>query len=239
MQSVAPKSVLANISLERRNDGVGRESEHLSLLVEEIVAIHILQSVDTIAARSNTLDDEMTLAICARHTKHRLGGESAVGKVGIKTHEDALDRFEIVGSKHGACYFQGVDDIARREAISVVAHRVALVVVGNGIREVDGVGGVCLQRVEERDGDAFALRLDFRSLYLRWRHHDLFGRVVDLNKFVEIDVHLFGVDISSLLAWRSTNNPWRSFIIPSSVRVTHSCTRGYNKGNDNDCEYLK
>ena len=52
-----------------------RKSEFFAFLAEHIVAIHILQGIDAVRARSHTFYDEATTAVGTAYTQHRLGLE--------------------------------------------------------------------------------------------------------------------------------------------------------------------
>ena len=68
MQRVCPQSILTHVRNERRNDYILRECQLFTLLIKEIVAVGILQSIYMILARSYTLDDEVPTTIGLRYT---------------------------------------------------------------------------------------------------------------------------------------------------------------------------
>ena len=76
VERIEPSSILAHIGFAGWDYQIMRESYLLALLIEHIVAIHILQGIDAISAWRHTLDDKSTTAIRAAHTQHRLGLES-------------------------------------------------------------------------------------------------------------------------------------------------------------------
>ena len=79
MERVAPHGILSHICFARGFEHFGRKSNLLTLLVELIVAIHILQGINAIAARFHPFDDEMASAIGATDTQH---GQRLKGRVG-------------------------------------------------------------------------------------------------------------------------------------------------------------
>ena len=85
----------------------------------------------------------------------------------MHTYEYALDGFEVGGIEDAAGNLQRVDLRAGGEGVGIVAQRVVLGEVVDGIAEVDGIGGVRLQRVLQLDDDALAFRGDVGEFHLR------------------------------------------------------------------------
>ena len=142
VKGVAPDGVLSDIGHGRRYDDVVVERHLLTFLGKHEVAICILKGIDAVFARCHAFDDEAAAAVGACETKHWLRGERTVLQVGIESYENALDRFHVLRLHHIARHLKGVDMVAGGEAIGIVAQRIAFVVVGNGVREINGVGGV-------------------------------------------------------------------------------------------------
>lgn len=86
--------------------------------------------------------------------------------------------------------------VASGECVSIVAERIALVVVGDGIRKINRVGGIGLQRVLQLHGDSLSIGFDFWSLQLRWRYNDFLCGVVEFDKLIEEDAYFPTVDVS-------------------------------------------
>ena len=145
VQGIHPGGILSNIRFAGRHDDVVGESNLLALLTELIVAILILQGIDAVRTRCHTLDDKAAATVGTAHSQHRLGSEGRIGMVGIQSHQDTLDRFQILRFQHMARYLHGINGSSRRETVGIVSHRIALVVIADGIREVDGVGGIRLE----------------------------------------------------------------------------------------------
>ena len=225
MQRVEPKRVLSQGVAERGAYGVVRESHLLAFLREHIVAVLVVESVDAVSARRHALYDEVSARVGTRHAQHGHLHEARVAHLGVQAHEYALHRFEVLSRHHGASHFERVDMVARRETVGVVAHRVALVVVGDGVREVDGVRGVGLQRVLQLHADLLARSLYLRLLELRRRHHHLLRRVVELYELVEVDVHLLRLHVSAAVGRCRAYHMRRRLVVPSSVGASHAGAR--------------
>ena len=225
VQGVAPYGIHTDIGLRTRRKRLVVEGYHLTLLGKTEVVVHILQGVGTIGSRSDTLDHEMSTTVCTRYTKHGLGLESRIGKILVKTHRDTLDGFQIAGVEHIARNLQGINLVARRETISKRAHGVTLVVVADGIAEVDGVGSVGFQRVLQLHDHLLSRSLDLRHLQL-WRRDDHFvGGILEFDIFVEEDGDLLGRHVHRLIGRRTAHHLWRVVVIPATIGRAHPGAR--------------
>ena len=163
----------------------------------------------------------MAAAVGTRDTQHGLFQESRVVLVAVKAHENALDGFQVLGIKHVARHFERVDMVAGGEAVGIVSQRVSLVVVGDGIREVDGVSGVRLQLVLQAYCDLLPGGLDFRCFQLRRRHDNLLRGVLQLDELVEVDAHLPAVHIGSTLGRRCPEHSGGCLVVPAAIGLSH------------------
>ena len=77
---------------------------------------------------------------------------------------DSNPSSQVLGVKDVTCHFKRVNLVAGGEGKGIVTHGVPLVVVADGIAEVDGVGGVLLERILQVDDDALASGLYFGHL---------------------------------------------------------------------------
>ena len=237
VQGVGPRGILTDILLEGRLDEVVVEGQHLTLLIEAVVAVCILQSIDMVFAGSHTFYDKVAVSIGARYAQHGFGLESRVGKVAVEAHKDAFDRLQVRSLHDIARHLQRVDMVAGGEGIGIVAQGIALVVVADGIGEVDGVGGVGFQGVLQSHRDALALSFYLRCLYLRRRDDDILGGVVDGDVFVEVDDNLLLFDIGSPLGRLSADDMGRGLIIPSPVGTAHTGTGVEKQHGDDDSRH--
>ena len=143
----------------------------------------------------HAFDDEMPTVVSARYAKHRLFLKDRVRLVGVKSDEYAFDRLQVLGLQHIAGHLHGVDMVASGECVGIIAERIALVVVGDGIRKINRVGGIGLQRVLQLHGDSLSIGFDFWSLQLRWRYNDFLCGVVEFDKLIEEDAYFPTVDV--------------------------------------------
>ena len=198
-----------------------RESEFFALLAEHIVTIHILQGIDAVRARSHALDDKAATAIGTAYTQHRLGLEGRIGMICVKTYQNTLDRLQILRFEHISRHLHRIDNFAGSETVGIVSHRIALVIIADGIGEVDGIGSIRLERIYQRNLNMLARSLDFRHFELRRRNNHFLGRIIYLDIFVEIDIHLLLLHIYALVGWQSSNHLRRSFVEPATIRLSH------------------
>ena len=166
----------------------------------------------------------MSAGICPGDTQHGFCAEDRVGHIAIETHEDAFHRLEIRGIEHIAGHLQSVYLVACREGIGVIAKGIVLRIIGNGITEVDGIRHIGLQGVLELHHQTLAFHRDVRHLLLGRRDDDVVRSICHLDIFIEVDVDFLIGDMCGTVVGRAVQNTWRSFVIPSSVRCSHSGT---------------
>ena len=140
------------------------ESNHLTLLIELIISVNILQGIYAIGATFDAFDDEMTTTIRATYTQHGLFFKGRVSQICIETDKDSFHGFEVFGCNDITRDLHRVDFCTRRKAVSVVTEGVTLVVIADGITEINGISGVGFQRIEQLNFDRFACSLNLRSL---------------------------------------------------------------------------
>ena len=225
VERVEPCRVLPDIRLESRCDRLMIEGNHLALLGIAIVTVSVLEGVDAVRAGGYTTYDEVAAGVSARHTHHGSLLKCAVLHVAVQSHENTFDGFQIVGFEHVTGHFERVDMVAGGETVGVVAQRVALVVVRDGIGEVDGVGGVGFQRVHQLHADALALSLDLWRLKLWRRYDDVLSRVVDGDELIKVDVYVLAVHVGGMVSRSGTDHFRRCLIVPSSIGLSHAGAR--------------
>ena len=154
--------------------------------------------------------------------------ESGVG--GEKSHHHPLDGLQVLGIEHSAGHLHGVNHIARTERIGVLSHRVALVVVLDGIAEVDGVGGIGLQRIKEVHLHALALGPHVGSLYLRRGNHHLLVGAFQFHIFIEKDAHLLLGHTHCPVGRHARHHHGRLFVVASAIGIADAGTRHGQQG---------
>ena len=238
VQRVYPCGILSDIRLAGWYDDVMGEGDFLTLLIKHIVAVHVLQGIDAIRARRYALDDETSSTVRTAYTQHRLGLERRISLIIIETYENTLDRFQILSLQHISRNLHRINDGTCRKTIGIVAHRISLVVVADSIREVDSISGIGFQRIDKRNMNTLSCAFDFRHFELRRRNHHLLGRIIHLDKLIEVNIYLLLLHIDSTVSWRGTYHLRWCLVKPSSVRLSHSCT-GSQQEEDRQIERQK
>ncbi len=189
-QFVAPDGVLPYVRAAARHEGVVAEGHHFALLAVDIVSVGILKGIYAVCSRCDALYDEASPAVRARYAYHRFCGECRVGQVVVQSYEYSFYRLEVACVEYVACHFKRVNLSTCRETVCVVAHRIVLVVVGDGVGEVDGVCDVVFERVFQFYDNPLSRALYLWRFELRRRHDHLVGRILKFDELVECDGYL-------------------------------------------------
>ena len=218
---VFPRRVLSGGEAEGGRHGGVEEGDGLAGLIEAIIPIGVGQGVEAIRTGGNVADREASAIVCLGSSIEGQAGESRVGRIGVQPDDNVSHRLQVLGIEQHAAYLERVDHVARREGKAEMADGVLLVVVRDGMTEVDGVRGVGLQRVLELDADLPPDDLNAGQLLL-WRSDDhVLRRFIDLNQFIENDLHASPL-VVRLLRWRCTaDKPGRLLVIRPTVRSRH------------------
>ena len=160
-----------------------------------VVVVEVVECKHVVAPRLEVANGELALVVGAAYALKGHSGEGRVGQVALQAHYHTLHGLEVAGPQHDARHLQRVDAVARREGKAVVLEAVSLVIVADGITEVDGIGGVGQQRVVKVHGHSLAQALDGGLIFLGWRHHHLLLLVVEGYHLVEVDFHLVALEI--------------------------------------------
>ena len=163
------------------------------------------------------LDGKITVGVGSRHAVEGFTRESRVRRIKVQAREYALHRFEIFGVENVAGHLHGVGRCPCGKNISVLPQRIALVVVGDGIGEVDRVGRVGDHRIEEFYRDFASRDFDLGLFDLRWRDNDFLGGVVHLDEFVESETELHFFVASHLFRSTHAHDVRRGLVVGPAV----------------------
>ena len=86
----------------------------------------------------------------------------------MQAYHQPLNGFKILGVQNRTRHSQGVNLLAGGEYIGEVLVGITLVIVNDGIAEVNGLGRVRIQTVKQFHCDLLATVLYFGHLQLRW-----------------------------------------------------------------------
>ena len=81
----------------------------------------------------------MSVGVSAGYAQQGFGTEGRVCQVVIQANEYACHGVQVLGTEHMTRHLECVGLLACREGKRIVTHRVVLVVVADGIAEVDGI----------------------------------------------------------------------------------------------------
>ena len=237
---VAPNGVIAHVPLAGSGEGVLLEGDALALLREEEVAVLVFEGKSTVASRLDALDAEASGAVRTRDAAEGTLVEDGVVEErvdGEEADQHSLDGFQVGCIEHSARDFHGVYLAASAEAVGVVAHRVALVVVHDSVAEVDGVGGVSLQRVVERNLHVFAFGAYIGGFQLRGRDDDFVVSVLELDKFVEANPHLACRDVHGAVGRIAGQHLRRYLVVDAAIGSADACA-SHQKEQCQACKYM-
>ena len=125
------------------------ESNHLTLLIKREVLVGIHQAVDTVLAGSYATNREAPATVRTRHTVERQFVKSRIVQVGMQSDQDTFDRFQIGCIQYRSGHFHRINLCTGREGKREVTQRITLIVIDNGVREINGISSVRLQRVKQ------------------------------------------------------------------------------------------
>ena len=94
----------------------------------------------------------------------------------MDSDQNALHRFQIRCIKDVAGHFHCIELLTRGETETEITQRIALIIIDDSVGEVNGIGGICLQRILEPD--------------LNFRFEDYFPAVVEEFKLAGKDVEI-------------------------------------------------
>ena len=142
----------------------------------------------------------------------------------MQPYLNTFDGFQVGCIQYGSRYFHGIDGCTRRESIGEMAHRIALVIVYNRIREVDRIGRRVLQGIQQFDNHLLSNHLDFGLFQLRRRHNNLLRRFLQLNELVKLQFQFLALGIHRTQLGGTSHKLGRCFIVRTSIRSSHAGT---------------
>ena len=185
-----------------------------------------------ITARLEVAQSEFSAVVSATHTLQRHMGERRVVKIAVQTHDDVLHRFQVLGPQHDTRHRQGIDLITRRESERVTVQLITLVIVLNGIREVDDIGRILLQFVTELNGHLLAHRADERLRFGSRRDDDFLLLILEVDELIKDDFHLVALKVECTRFGRRFHHLRRRVIAWSALGRPDAGTRHEQQSHD-------
>ena len=220
-QAVFPKRILPGSLFQRRDNDRVVESDLFAWLVELIIAVDIIQTEYTIAARRDITDGELSFVVRTRSTVERQFHKSRIFQVLMQTDRDTGHRFQVFRIQQDTGNFQRIDHITGREGKREILEHILLVIVGDRIGKVDRIGRILFQCIFQLDHHLLSGSTDYRQLHLRRCDDHILRRLIQLHQLIKQDFHLLPLIV--LLVWsrKAADKFRRRLIIRSSVRRSH------------------
>ena len=133
--------------------------------VVDVVTIFIIKGKEAVAAGGKVGEGELAGIVRARNVARRLVVNRTIGRVGfVQQHQGT--GYHAVGFARidHALHLHRIEQRAGREGVVVIGKHIAFGQVFHRRSEVDGVGGVAIQRLVEVDVQGFALRAGTRAV---------------------------------------------------------------------------
>ena len=124
--------------------------------------------------------------------------------------------------------------VARRKIKAEILHFIFLVVVGDGIAEVDRIGRVGNQRIVQCDRYGTSQCRHLWHLGLRGRDDDFFARIFDLNDFIKFENDFVFVVIKSSGQRCAFFQYRRCFVFGSASGASHIGARNAPPSDKDD-----
>ena len=200
-----------------------------------VVAVHVIQGKHVVTARLEVAQGELAAVVGAAHALQRQVGERGVVQVAVQADDDVLHRLQVIGPEHDTRYGKGVNLIACRECEGIAVQLVALVVVLDGVREVDDIGRVLLEGVAEFHRYLLAHSADERHGAWGRGDDDLLLLVLEVDDFVKGDFHLVALEIECTGGWRGLDDLWWCVVTRTALGRPDAGTR--REQNAHSCRH--
>ena len=142
MCRITPNGIHAYIHSTICSKSICKEGNTLTLLRKQQISIFVVKSKSSVFTRFYTLNTKPAGAIGARNTTKKLMSKYGIvksGIYGINTYKDSFNWLKIFCIKHYSSHFHRIYLRSCAETVSIVSHRIALVIVYNGIAEIDSI----------------------------------------------------------------------------------------------------
>lgn len=154
------------VEQEKGRYGVGGERHLLGNGVVGVTLVQIVEGEDFVFLVGEVAETEMAFVVGLGGVGRMRGHDRVVERL-IEEDKDFLVGFAGEGVGYRAAKGKTVEAGAGGEDVAEIAEQVALVVVGNGVAELEKVGGVGLQRVLDDDLYLLSRGGDLRELFHR------------------------------------------------------------------------
>ena len=195
------------------------------VVAETHVFIAVLDGEEEVFSGAEVVEGERAVFVAAGHVHGAFFGYDAVadgvGELALVVGEDG-DGFGGGGAGEGienlSADGHAVDGGAGGEDVFIAGEGVALVVVDNGVFELEKVGGGGLERVFYLHQNAVAFGFIFGFVGQDGGDDDIVVGILDVDVFVEFDKEFSGVEVGSAAGRGGGEGDGRGFVLGSAGR---------------------
>ena len=159
----------------------------------------------------------------------------------MHTDRDARHRLQIFRIQQDTGNLQCVDHVTCREGEGKVLIYVLLVVVGDGVGEVDRIGGILPQRIGQLDDGLASGGTDHRHLLLGRSDNHLLGGLFDLDQLVKDNLDLLSLVVCLVGQRCAADKFGRQFVVGPAIGrsdVGTGCQQQQESAQGPFCPYL-
>ncbi|OAV73973.1 hypothetical protein Barb7_02610 [Bacteroidales bacterium Barb7] len=143
----------------------------------------------------------------------------------METDRNPRHRLQVSGIQQQTGHFQRVNHIAGRECKGEILQHILLIIINNGIGEVNRIGGILFQRIPQLHRYARTDSLNNRHLQLWRRDNHILRRLLQLHQLVKQEHHFLPFIIKLIGKRVTARQAGRLFIIRPAVRIPDARAR--------------
>ena len=218
-QGVFPKRVLACRHCKSRYKDRIQECDIFAGLIKLIIPVYIIQGINAILARLDVTNGKLPFVVRTRCAVERECAKGRISQVAMQTNGDAGHRLQILCIQDRSGYLQRVDNITCREGECKVFQDILFVVVGNRVGEINRIGHVLFQRIQQLNLYLFSCATNNRHFAL-WRcDNHILRRIVQLNQLIKQNLHLLSFVVGTVGNRYTAYELRGKFIIRAAVGI--------------------
>ena len=191
-----------------------RVPSHCLVVAHTQVAVLVNQGHQAVGSLGDIMESKVALLVGACHQV----GQRVVAAV---THhgQHLVPGLAVARIEHTAGQHQGVHSVAGAEDILITRQHIALGEVGNGLLELEEVGGVLAQRVAQLHHHTHAAGTVFGLLLHGRRDQHIVVGVLEHHIFVKLNEELPRLEVARLVLWLAGHSLGRLRVLGAARRV--------------------
>ncbi len=204
-----------------QHDETVGEGEDLRLRRVLMRARLILQRIEGVGAGREMGEPVIAQAVEAGDIMGAVLGHGRIVEVAVQHHDQGAVGLAAEGHGHSAGELEGIDIAARGKSISEMPEYIALVIIAEGVAEIEGIGSIGLERVFEVYGHRLQFELH-RRLDLRHGKCDQFlARVFQVDILIEGEHDLIALEMQGIQLWLRRQKHGRKGILGTARGRDH------------------